>query len=62
MLSPMNMKDVQRLKLLHVHSAPSTRRTVKCGGPGCSPYGNKDWKGSKPKNKKIDMRLQRVIL
>lgn len=21
---------------------------VKCGGPGCSPYGNKNWKGPKP--------------
>lgn len=23
-------------------------RRVKCGGPGCSPYGNKNWKGPKP--------------
>lgn len=22
-------------------------RPVKCGGPGCSPYGNKNWKGPK---------------
>lgn len=90
MLSPMNRKDMRRLKLAHFHVSPDARtvpinlrmpigllatikreagrdmpyqrlikraladrflwkpRPVKCGGLGCSPYGNKDWTGPKP--------------
>jgi len=47
---------------LHKRFLPWKPRSVKCGGPGCSPYGSKNWKGPKPTVKKIDMRIDRVEL
>lgn len=48
------------IKIELAREFPWKPRTVKCGGPGCSPYGNKNWKGPKPKGKKLDMRIRGV--